>query len=74
MDASGLIAMLNSLSVGELDSLTSRLTEAEEACDALGHQDLVDRLRSGRAALLACDTREFRKQIETVISKLGHLR
>ncbi len=74
MDESGLIAMLNSLSMGELDILTARLTEAEEACVSLGHQELADRLSDGRVALLACDTRGFRKQVETVISKLGHLR
>ncbi len=74
MDESGLIAMLNALSTGELDGLLAKLQEAQEGCRELGHQDLGDRLGLARQALLDCDTRTFRKQVETVVSRLGHLR
>ena len=74
MDESNLIAQLNSLSMGELDSLQGKLEEAERGCRELGHQDLGDRLQEARQALRQCDTRTFRKQVETVVSRLGHLR
>ena len=74
MDESNLIALLNSLSVGELDSLQDKLQEAEQGCRNLGHTDLGDRLGEARGALKRCDTRTFRKQVETVVSRLGHLR
>ncbi len=74
MDESGLIAQLNSLSVGELDNLQGKLQEAEQGCRDLGHGDLADRLAQARQALLQCDTRTYRKQVETVVSRLGHLR
>jgi hypothetical protein len=74
MDESSLIALLNSLSVGELDSLQAKLMEADQGCRDLGHVDLADRLGEARQALLRSDTRTFRKQVETVVSRLGHLR
>ena len=74
MDESGLIALLNSLSLGEVDSLRAKLKEAEDGCSALGHQELAGHLQQARQALLACDTRTFRKLVETVVSRLGHLR
>ena len=74
MDESGLIALLNSFSTGELDGLLAKLQEAQEGCRELGHLDLADRLGQARQALLDCDTRTFRKQVETVVSRLGHLR
>ncbi len=74
MDESGLIALLNSLSTGELDRLADKLTEAAEACERLGHHSLVERLEAGKKALQECDPREFRKQVQTVVARLGHLR
>ncbi|MBD3868189.1 MAG: hypothetical protein IFK94_08685 [Acidobacteria bacterium] len=74
MDESNLIALLNSLSVGEMDSLQTKLQEAEQGCRDLGHVELGDRLGDAREALEKCDTRTFRKQVETVVSRLGHLR
>ncbi len=74
MDESSLIALLNSLSVGELDSLQAKLQEGEQGCRDLGHAELADRLSQARQALLQCDIRSYRKQVETVVSRLGHLR
>ena len=74
MDESNLIALLNSLSVGELESLQAKLQEAEQGCRELGHRELGDRLGEAGLALLKGDTRTFRKQVETVVSRLGHLR
>ena len=74
MDESSLIALLNSLSVGELDNLQAKLQEAEQGCRDLGHSELGDRLGEAVEALAKCDTRTYRKQVETVVSRLGHLR
>ena len=74
MDESNLIALLNSLSGGELDGLQAKLQEAEQGCRELGHEELGDRLGEACQALMRCDTRTYRKQVETVVSRLGHLR
>lgn len=74
MNPSQLIAALNSMSVGDVESIRSKLAEAEEACRRLGQDELADRLDQARKALSAADLRTYRKLVETVISRLGHLR
>lgn len=74
MDPSQIIASLNALSFGDLDSIDLRLSEAEDACVSLGADDVLDRLRGAREALRSADTRAFRKHVEAAVSKLGHLR
>jgi len=74
MTPSQLIAFLNAMSFGDIVLLSAKLEEARVACLALAQADLVLRLEEARSALGKGDVRTFRKKIETVVSKLGHLR
>ena len=74
MDTSQLIAFLNALNVGELDSLRGKLTQAETACREMGQESLAEMLHEANVALGHSDLKTFRKRVETVIAKLGHLR
>ena len=74
MSPSQLIALLNSLATGDLDALKSRLDEASAACAALGYDELVAALAEAKASLVSGDLRTFRRRVERVVSKLGHLR
>lgn len=74
MTPSQLIAFLNALHLGDVDALRAKLDEAGTACAGLGQDELVAQLGSARTALDGGDVRTYRKRIETVISRLGHLR
>jgi hypothetical protein len=74
MDASQLIAFLNALNVGELDSIRGKLTQAEAACHEIGQENLAEMLHEANAALASADLKTYRKRVETVIARLGHLR
>ena len=74
MDPAQIIASLNALYFGDLESIDARLAEAESACALLRADDVLDRLRGARTALRAADTRAFRKHVEAAVSKLGHLK
>lgn len=74
MSPSQLIAFLNALNLGDVAALGTKLDEASTACAVLGQADLADHLSQARAALAMGDVKTYRKKIETVISRLGHLR
>ena len=74
MTPSQLIAFLNAMSVGDLVSLRAKLEEARQACLALGLPDLADRLAEAGSALAAADLKTYRRAVETVVSRLGHVR
>jgi hypothetical protein len=74
MSPAQLIAFLNALSLGDVDALERKLGEASSACSELGHGDLADNLSQARSALAGGDVKTYRKRIETVVSRLGHLR
>ena len=74
MDAPRLIAFLNAIEVGELDGIRGKLSVAREACLALEQTELAERLSEAESALGEVDLRTYRKRIETVISRLGHLK
>ena len=74
MDTSQLIAFLNALNMGELDSIRVKLTRAEQACREMGQESLAGMLDEARRALAGADLKTYRKRIETVIARLGHLR
>jgi len=74
MDTSQLIAFLNALNVGELDSIRGKLTQAEEACREMGQESLAEMLNDAHGALGRADLKTYRKRGETVIARLGHLR
>jgi len=74
MDRSQLIAYLNAIGVGELDSIRTKLREARAACVGLQCSDLAIKLDEAAAALDRADMKTYRKRVETVVARLGHLR
>jgi hypothetical protein len=74
MDASQLIAFLNSIQVGDLDAIQGKLRLAREACDELSQPELSTTLQEAAEALSELDVRTYKKRVATVISRLGHVR
>lgn len=74
MNISQLIAALNSLDVGELDGVRAKLAEARRALAALERGELADKLTEAERALMQADLETYRKRLETVIARLGHIR
>ena len=73
-DLQQLIAFLNAIQVGPLEEIRGKLGEARGRCVDLGQLELADKLAEAQAALDAVDLKTYRKRIETVISRLGHLK
>lgn len=71
---SQVIALLNSLSVGDLDAIRAKLDEASAACASLGHDEVTSVLREAHDALAAGNLKQYRKRVETALARLGHLR
>ena len=74
LDTSQLIALLNAIRVGELDGIRGKLALARESCVALGQVDLAGKLSEAEKALFEADMKTYRKRIENVVSRLGHIR
>jgi hypothetical protein len=68
------ISTLNSLGVGDLDRIHLRLGEVESDLAGLGAQELVEMLTDARGALDGGDVPLFRRRVQHVVSRLGHLR
>ena len=73
-DPSKIIAALNSLDVGELDVIRTKLDKARHACLDLDRADLAERLGDASKALDRAEMKTYRKRVASVISQLGHLR
>lgn len=73
-DPSKIIAALNSLGVGEMTAIRAKLDEARRGCLELDRADLAERLEQALSALQRSEMKTYRKRVESVISKLGHLR
>jgi hypothetical protein len=73
-DPSRIIAALNALDVGELDVIRDKLAAARRDCLELEQAELAERLAEAASALDRADLKTYRKRIETVVSRLGHLR
>lgn len=74
MNSTQIITFLNALAVGEVESIAKKLGEAEAACKELGQDDLASRLVEARDALRKADVQAYRKHVEAVVSKLGHVK
>lgn len=74
MTAQQLIAFLNALSLGDLESLLGKLDEARGALATLGHDDLVATIGDAQGALRAGDVKTYRRKVQTAIARLGHLK
>ena len=73
-DATRLIAFLNSINVGEMATIRHKLDEARLACLAIRQDELAVKLAEAETALFRADLKTYRKRLETVVSRLGHLR
>lgn len=69
-----LIALLNALSRGDLEAIAAKLEEAKGGCLDLGQEELAEKLTQASAALRSSDLKTYRRNVETVVSRLGHLR
>ena len=74
MNTSQIIAYLNAIDVGEMDGIRAKLVHAGQACRDLDLEDLAEMLRQAEEALGRADLKTYRKRVETVVARLGHLR
>ena len=74
MDPTQIIACLNAIGVGEMDLVRTRLGEAREACRRIDQPQLAEKLDEAGLALDSADLKTYRKRVESVISRLGHLK
>ncbi|HKQ61438.1 MAG TPA: hypothetical protein VJS92_09095 [Candidatus Polarisedimenticolaceae bacterium] len=74
MDPGQLIANLNAIGIGDLDGVLIKLREAKSGCGELEQAELVQLLDEAESALREADLKTFRKRLETVVARLGHLK
>jgi len=74
MNTTQLLNYLNAIRVGELDGIRGKLGEARAACEGLQHADLAGLLLEAEQALGRADLQTYRKRIETVVARLGHVK
>jgi len=74
MTPTQLVAYINAIRVGDLNGIRSKLGEARQACQDLDREDLVQTLIEAETALDQAEMKIYRKRMETVISRLGHLK
>ena len=74
MDHQQLITYLNAIHVGDVEAIRGKLDEAQRACIELQQQELADKLAEASSALAAADVKTYRRRVETVLSRLGHLK
>jgi hypothetical protein len=68
------ISTLNSLAMGDLERIRQRLQEVGASLTADGEEELAGILSEAEDALGRGDTPLFRKRVQHVVSRLGHLR
>lgn len=73
-EVGGLIATLNTMEVGDLDSIRSRLLDVRRELLSRDYGQLVTHLDECICALDRGDLKSFRRLKETIVSRLGHLR
>lgn len=74
MPPAQLIAFLNALSYGDLDSISAKIEQARASCVDLAQEDLAARLAEAGSALRTGDVKTYRRNLETVVSRLGHIK
>ena len=74
MNAAQLIAYLNAIEVGEMTGIRTKLAHARDVCLELQQAELADKLAEAGDALHHADLKTYRKRVETVIARLGHLK
>jgi hypothetical protein len=74
MTPAQIIGSLNALHRRELGVIRTTLNEARRACLELRQETLAQQLDEADQALRNADLRTYRKRVETVIARLGHLK
>lgn len=74
MNVAQIMASLNSIHMGDLEVIASRLEQAKSACTELGHDELADKLDEAKQAFARADVKLFRKRVDHVVARLGHLK
>ena len=74
MDASMLISHLNAIDIGDLDIIRGKLEQASRGCVELDQPELAEKLDEAVEALDRLDLKTYRRRVETVVSRLGHIR
>lgn len=69
-----LISTLNSIHIGELDRILSRLEGVRTGLREIHRPELEDCLDQAQRAIQHGDLGLFRKRIQHLVSRLGHLR
>jgi hypothetical protein len=69
-----LIAFLNALGVGDLEAIAAKLEEARVSCEEMSQPELAAKVADASRALRSADLKTYRKNLETVVSRLGHLK
>ena len=68
------IVSLNSLGVGDLETLQKKLSTARTAVSEHGERELAEKLAQASAALEDGRFAEYRRLLSLVVSRLGHLK
>lgn len=74
MRVKSLIEGLNSLNVGEVSTLSSRVKQYRDEAQDSGLNEVTEILDEALASLQAMDVKTFRKKIQHSVSRLGHVR
>jgi hypothetical protein len=69
-----MIATLNTIEVGELDSIRKQMSEVRAELERCSYGELVEKIDECLGALGRGDLKDFRRLKETIVSRLGHLR
>ena len=69
-----IIVTLNSLGVGDLDAIRSKLEGVRADVLAQGQEEIAVRLQEASAALARGEFSEYRRLLSQAVSRLGHLR
>ena len=69
-----ILATLNAMDVGTLDSIRAKLRQVEDALRAIGEEELATRSAEAATVLARGDVAEFKRLRATLQAKTGHLR
>ena len=70
----GLMDLLNSINVGELGSIETKLASVREDLRGLGESEVEKVIEEAWASLTRADLVNFRRLLAQAVAKLGHLR
>jgi hypothetical protein len=69
-----ILATLNAMEVGTLESICAKLSQVELALRAIGEEELASRSAEAAAVLATGNVAEFKRLRATLQAKTGHLR